>query len=311
MTQRPKAVINRHSKWAADLIKHYFGKRKAKATPLTGGFTNSVFLVKSTNEELVVRISEEPEKINFFLKEQWAVAQAKKKNIPVPEILEVGNTVIPAPYMISRKVEGEEASNHLKRTDIVRKMGEIASIIHSIPTQDYGNAFDWSQNTLSKNPTWRRYLEVELRVNERLESLKRHKMITVKTQREIKKILGGMMKWKDAPCLHHGDLRLKNVMVDKEGNIMSLIDWENCISSIPPYWDVSIALHDLAIDKQGEFLEGYKLNGSHLIKIAPFLKVLNILNYAPEIDRFVMEKDKARLDHYKARMHGALDMFTL
>jgi hypothetical protein len=33
-------------------------------------------------------------------------------------------------------------------------------------------------------------------------------------------------------CLQHGDLRLKNSMVNEKGQITDIIDWEECISSI-------------------------------------------------------------------------------
>ena len=66
-----------------------------------------------------------------------------------------------------------------------------------------------------------------------------------------------MRQWKQKPCLHHGDLRLKNVMADQKGRITAIIDWENCISAIGPGWDTSIALHDLSIDAQWRYLEGY------------------------------------------------------
>jgi aminoglycoside phosphotransferase (APT) family kinase protein len=310
MKKQERGMGKHHMKLAATLIKHYFGKKKAKATELTGGLTNSVILIQTGNDELVVRMSDEPEKINSFLKEQWAVAQAKQKNIPVPEILEVGNTIIPVPYMIMRKIEGEEATHHEKRSEIIQKMGEYAAQIHTISTRQYGNAFDWSQNTLSKNATWKSYLDDELHVKERLASLQKNKMLPSKAIPVIKRVIRSISMWTGRPCLHHGDLRLKNVMVDKDGKILSIIDWENCISSIAPFWDLSIALHDLSIDRQGLFLQGYKITGKQIIKMAPVLKLFNVLNYAPEVERMAAAKEKENLDLYRARLHGALDMYS-
>jgi aminoglycoside phosphotransferase (APT) family kinase protein len=311
MKGRSKANIDKHAKLVRQLIEHHYKKKALTITPLSGGLTNFVFGVSAGKEELVVRMSEEREKINFFLKEQWAVARAKEKGIPVPEILEVGNDIIPIPYMIMRKIDGEEATHHPDRWEIVKEMGRLAAIIHTIPTKGFGHMFDWSQNTLSKNQSWKDYLECELKVDERLTILRKHKMLPAKTFRRLSIELAKMRNWKGSPCLHHGDLRLKNVMTDKKGKIVSLIDWDNCTSQLPPYWDLSIALHDLSVDAQWKFLEGYGIEDKHLPDIAPGLKVLNILNYAPVVEQLAREKQKTTLAHYRIRLHGALDMYSL
>jgi aminoglycoside phosphotransferase (APT) family kinase protein len=311
MKHQPKPNTEKIQQEAKRLIEHYYPRKKITISSLQGGITNHVFEVKVGKEELVIRISEETEKINSFLKEQWAVRQAKKKGVPVPEILEVGNDIIQLPYMIQQKINGLEASNHPLRWDILKEMGHYAAIIHTIPTTGFGHNFDWSQNTLSKNNSWKDYLHTELRPEERMEILRKHKMLDPKTIARIKTELRKMEKWKQTPSLNHGDLRLKNMLVDKDGKIVAMIDWENCISFISPYWDVSIALHDLSVEGQWRFLEGYGMKDKQIIEIAPALKVFNILNYALVIERMVASKDKRGLSHYVVRMHGALDMFSL
>ena len=51
--------------------------------------------------------------------------------------------------------------------------------------------------------------------------------------------------------------------------------------------------------------------GKQTVEITPTLKLFNILNYAPVIDQIWNEKQKGKLEHYKARLQGALDMFSL
>jgi aminoglycoside phosphotransferase (APT) family kinase protein len=267
--------------------------------------------VKAGRDELVVRISDKAEKIHFFQKEQWAVARAKEKSVPVPEILEVGNDIIPYPYMISRRIEGDESTHHRQRLEIVKQIGHYAAIIHTIPTKGYGHLFDWSQNTLSKNDTWKAYLQCELNATERIKILTRYKMISPQTEKRMNAQLNKMSRWKQLPCLHHGDLRLKNTMVDVDGKITAIIDWENCISSIGPFWDTSIALHDLSMDAQWKFLEGYGMSSKKLSEISPAIKLFNLLNYAPSIEGIVKGKDKNQLEHYRARMQGMLDLFSI
>src|SRR5688572_10138652 len=104
MQATSKKTLLNVRKLAFQLVRHHYPRKTISIAPLGGGLTNFVFAVTAGKEELVVRISEQLEKLNFFLKEQWAVARAREKKIPVPEILEVGNSVIPLPYMILKKV---------------------------------------------------------------------------------------------------------------------------------------------------------------------------------------------------------------
>jgi hygromycin-B 4-O-kinase len=311
MENRTKAEINKYAKLSTQLIQHHFPRKRITVKPLGGGLTNYVYSVKAGKDELVVRISDKPETIQSFLKEQWAVAKAKEKGVPVPEILEVGNDIIPMPYMISKKIDGEEATHHKSGSDIIKEMGRLASLIHSVSTKGFGHLFDWSQNTLSKNKTWKNFLDDELNITDRLHMLKKNKMISEKTMSLLKKELIKISKWNQQPCLQHGDLRLKNIMIDKKGNIIAVIDWENCISGVGAYWDTSIALHDLSVDAQWRYLEGYGLPDKKIMEMSTAIKVFNLLNYAPEIENIVQQKDKAKLEHYRIRLNGALDLFSL
>lgn len=297
--------------WALSLIQYHYPKKKISIEQLGGGLTNFVFAVHAGREPLVVRISDQADKINYFMKEQWATAQAKAIKIPVPEILEVGNSIIPLPYMISKKIEGETAVHHPDRLHILREMGVLAAAIHHIPTRGFGKMFDWSHNSLSKNDTWKHYLRDELKSKERIDILLQTKMITAVAHKRLNEELSRIMTWKGRTCLQHGDLRLKNIMVNAKGKITAIIDWEECISSIGPLWDISIALHDLSIDGQQQFLEGYGMGAQKLIRDSAVLTTFNLINYAPFIETLVEQKDKKQLEFYKARLHGALDMFSL
>ncbi len=296
---------------ALDLIRHHYPRKKTAIEELGGGLTNFVFAASAGKEQLVIRISDQADKINYFMKEQWATARAREQKIPVPEILEVGNSIIPLPYMISKKIEGDTAVHHPDRLNILHEMGKLAAMIHQIPTKGYGKMFDWSQNSLSKNDSWKNYLQDELKAKERMDILLRTKMIDPVIYRRMNDELNKIMNWKGRTCLQHGDLRLKNIMVDDKGKITAIIDWEECISSIGALWDISIALHDLSIDGQQQFLDGYGMGGQKLIKESAALKTFNLINYAPIIEDMVNRNDKKQLGYYKARLHGALDMFSI
>ena len=304
--------VNRAKELAREVIAHHFGSRKPRrVVHKTSGLSNFVFEVAHAEGDFIVRISPDPARINSFIKEQWAQNKAREAGVPVPEILEVGSHVINQPFMISRVVEGGDARVHERRLDIVREMGRYAALINSIGTKGFGATFDWSSNQLSHNETWRDFLDSELRFEEKLEILQKRKMLGEAPAKKIRKILTETAKEKRKPALNHGDVRLKNVMVDDQGRITAFLDWEHATSNLAPAWELSIALHDLTIDEKQLFLEGYGLKEKQIAELMPVVKAINIVNYAPEVERLAMEKDKPHLEKLRTRLGGALDLYAL
>ena len=297
---------------AKAVLEHFFGQKPKRLKRMQGGLVNEVFEAEIDGDEIILRLSRSPEKLQVFMKEQWAVSAARKKNVPTPEILEVSNEVIGLPYMIVRKVSGVAAGpvGHSRRP-ILCELGHYAAIINSIGTRDFGHIFDWSANKLSRNHTWQDYLDQELQVEGRLETLRRGRVLEPARLSKLAKQLKAMRNWKGKPSLCHGDLRLKNVILDPARKIIAIVDWEECCSQIPPYWELSIALHDLTMDEKQSFLDGYGLDLKEYTAIAPAIKALNILNFARTVGHALERKDRARLQRLRARLNGTFDLYSL
>lgn len=303
------AEIQRARKLASTVIEHHFGKPPKRLTHRAAGMSNFVFRAEHAAGPLVVRIAGKPDRLDAFIKEQWAIRRVADAGVPTPEVLQVGNDVIGVPYMISRHVPGEEAIHHPGRLDVLREMGRYTALINSVRTTGFGRTFDWSANRLSRNDSWGEFLKSELRVEQRIETLKRHRMLPPQSLRKLGTLLREIGATRRRPTLSHGDMRLKNVLVDEAGTIVAIIDWEESCSQIAPYWDVSLALHDLSIDAKQAFVEGYGLSPKQVVAMAPFVRALNIINYAPAIDKAA--RDKAQLEHFRARLAGAFDLYSI
>jgi hygromycin-B 4-O-kinase len=184
-------------------------------------------------------------------------------------------------------------------------MGRYCAIINSIATVGF-----WSQLGRS-SATFGEFLHQELDVDARIESLARHRILPDAALYRLSAALMNAARRPSAPALNHGDLRLKNVVVNARGNITSIIDWEDCASTLAPEWDWSVALHDLSIDEKQEFLRGYGASRQRVTELAPTVKALNILNYVPEIERLVTLKQSALLQRIRLRLSGALDLYSL
>jgi aminoglycoside phosphotransferase (APT) family kinase protein len=296
---------------ARTVIERHFGQPPRRITPKTAGLSNFVFEAKHEEGDFIVRLSPEAASMDLFLKEQWAERAAAKAGVPTAEILEVGTSVIPFPYMIVRSVSGTEATSHPKRLDIVREMGRYASIINSIRTKGYGETFEWSRNKLSRQATWQHYLKDEYRWEEKVETLDKHRLLSPAQSKQIRKIFRDATKLTSRTSLNHSDMRLKNVIADDNGKIVAIIDWEKSTSNIAPQWEFSIALHDLGIDEKQRFIEGYGLTARKIAEIAPLVKAFNMLNYTSEIDNLAAAKDKAGIERVRMLFSGVFDLYSL
>jgi hygromycin-B 4-O-kinase len=257
----------------------------------------------------VVRISPEPEKIGAFTKELWATQKVREVGVPSPEVLAVGN-IGSEPYMVTRRVTGVEATHHPRRKRIVHEMGRLARTINSVRTTSFGMNFDWTANG-PKNNTWGEYVDQEWQVERRLRLFTEHKILSDQQVEQLKKVIEDSRAMRDEASLNHGDMRFKNVIVDDDGEIAAIVDWEDCLSTIAPQWELSIALHDLSIDEKHLFIEGYGLDSEQVEAMSPLIKAFNVINYSNAVEHAVATGDHKSLAEFRLRLNGDLDLYSL
>ena len=301
-------MIRHYRSLAKRIVRHHFGAPASRIVYKSSGRTNYVFAVNHVEGQFVVRISPEPEKINSFRKELWASQKVREVGVPSPEVIAVGNEVAAEPYMITRRVTGTEASHHPKRHRIIHAMGRYAAQINSIQTQGFGSHFDWTGEE-KRIDSWEGYLADEFELEKRLQILSSNDILPDSELKRLSDIIEGAEI--SNPSLNHTDLRLKNVIVDEGGDIAAIVDWEECLSTIAPQWELSIALHDLSIDEKQIFLDGYGLSNNQIEAMAPLIKTFNLLNYSTTVELAVEKDDHKSLNDLKLRLKGYLDLYSL
>jgi aminoglycoside phosphotransferase (APT) family kinase protein len=300
--------IRDYRKLAHAIITRHLGRQANRISYKPTGLTNHVFAVNHVEGQFVIRISPDKEKGAAFRKELWATQKARDVGVPTPEVLHV-DEIAGKPYMISRFVSGSNATYHPQRDGIVRKLGRYAAIINSIRTSGYGLTFDWSE-TKSKQ-SWNDYLDKEWKVDEKLRILSSNKVISKAQLRSLRETIDSSRAHPAPPSLNHGDLRLKNVLVDDDGEITAIVDWEDCLSAGAPQWELSIALHDLSIDEKHGFVGGYGLTNDQLKDMAPLIKTINIINYAGAVNTAAEKESAKDLEELRLRLSGCLDLYSL
>jgi aminoglycoside phosphotransferase (APT) family kinase protein len=303
------AVIRHYRHVVRAIVERHFGKPASRIVYKTAGRTNYVFAVNHVEGQFVVRISPEAEKIKNFQKELWISRKVREAGVPSPEVLAVGSDLGPEPYMITRRVTGSEGTHHPKRNRILHDLGRFAAMINTIHTTGFGTDFDWT--TDETNATWDAFLEKEFELDKRLHLFSSNNILPEAQIKQLQEIITGEQTKRLTPSLNHSDLRLKNVIVDEGGDIAAIVDWEECLSTIAPQWELSIALHDLSIDEKHAFIEGYGLSSRQIHDMAPLIKAFNILNYSQAVEIALDKNDHKALSELKLRLNGSLDLYSL
>lgn len=307
--ERP-VTIRHYRRLANEIIEKHFGKPPQRIVYQRSGRTNFVFVVNHVEGQFVVRISPDLNRIEAFRKELWATQKVREAGVPSPEVLTVDQDLDSEPYMITRRVTGTEATHHPQRQRIIHEMGHYARLVNSIPTKGFGANFDWASSRF-KCRTWAEYLENEWEFEKRLQLLSRHKILSNREVTKLRKTINETRTLRIKPSLIHADLRLKNVMVDDDGEIAAIIDWEECLSTLAPQFELAISLHDLSIDEKHLFIAGYELKSQEIAPMASLIKAFNIINYSNAIERAVEVRDHKMLAELKLRLNGDLDLYSL
>jgi hygromycin-B 4-O-kinase len=285
-----------------------------RVAPLRGGLSNHAYDVETDREQVVVRLAEQPDKLEGYERERQAAERARAAGVPTQDVIALGREGAWT-YSIARRLAGDPAMDHPDRLSILEELGRIAKAVHGIRTVGFGPRFTWAEDgsgqaSTSDGPTWPDYLRHELRAHDRLDRLVTLGMIEGRQEESLRQTLADVEAWDGPSILNHGDLRLKNVVVSDEGHILGLIDWESSVSVVGPHWDLSIALHDLSIDAKQAFLAGYGLSDEEIRRAAPVWRLFNVLNYVPTIDQLVDADDTAELERMRTRLSGALDLYS-
>jgi aminoglycoside phosphotransferase (APT) family kinase protein len=292
-----------------EIARRHFGESPRRVAQRGGGLSNLVFEFHAGDGDYVVRMHGDPGQINRYLKEQWAMAAARKAGVPTPEVLEVDHHATGVPYMVSRKLDGVDAAHHPQRLPLLHELGRLAARVHRVRTEGFGEVFDWSSNQLSRCTSWADFIDQGWEVERSLGPLKKARLLTPAQLEALDDTLRAMRGWRRAPVLNHGDLRLKNlIVVEESAKVVALIDWDEAVSAPAPYWDLAIALHDLNADEKEAFLDGYGLTPQAYAKTLPFLRAINTVNYGRYVEQMLQRKESGRLGWYRARLQGQFEL---
>ncbi|MBW5447150.1 phosphotransferase [Cohnella sp. CFH 77786] len=283
----------------AERIAGDFLREQTKTSyPIIGkGITNQVCVVETKSHKVVVRMNDK-DTYPSFIKEKWCIEQAAAVGIPGPEVLSIG-MVDETAYMIQAFVEGDNGlDSTLPKSDVWRKLGEYARLIHSIQVKGYGgNLIDpvhgefRSPSHAGSDGSWHGYVQYNINSltdNDRLIELG---VITQKESRRVRELFENLKREPFRFGLDHGDLSIKNAIVNQANQVI-LLDW-NAEVNVIPHATVARLMHyqilgveECPNDEEFKaFMAGYGISEKDLSVTRHFLLLRAFDNLRWAIDR--------------------------
>ena len=283
---------------------------KLRVVPVLGrGSVNKVFIVEATNIKLVVRLGEDDDSLDEYKKEAWCIKKAAAKGVPVATVFDVG-VIEGHGFMIQTHIAGYEGrANPHRQSDIWHQLGKYARLIHSIEVAGFGlKLSDLTQG--DSRESWLEYL------NYNIDSLHEHdefiklKVVTPSQASVIRAILEDLKRQVFKFGLNHGDLSLKNVIVDESGKV-SLIDWGSAEASMVPHHDLIQMLKMNMLENDPDaaaihsFLDGYGISQSEFAQMMPTLESLLLLRAVDKL-RWAIDQRVENLERFVTHARQAL-----
>lgn len=208
---------------ATKIFSGIFAEKALKILPLIGkGTVNQVLVVETKNSKFIFRINA-ADSFDEYEKESWSSGKADEKGVPVPAILKIGVFEEKA-FSIQTFIKGAEGRNLSgDKSFIWKKLGEYASRIHQIKVAGFGLKFrDLVEGNAEKS--WLEHLDYNIESLSETDELRKLGVLTKAHSESVRDIFEHLRRRKFAFGLNHGDLSLKNTIVDDSGSV-HLIDW--------------------------------------------------------------------------------------
>ncbi len=284
---------------AARIAAIYLPASPAVVTPIEGrGNVNQIFLVAARDAQVVVRMNDDAETFAQYRKEAWCIAQTTARDVSGPAVLAVGRADRYA-YMVQAFVRGANgADKRDAKAHIWRKLGEYARLIHAVEVRGLGITLaEFAQGNARTD--WLRYVDSNIARLTEADELIELGVLTWPEAQAVKRLFGKLREREFKFGLNHGDLSLKNTIINEAGAI-TLLDWGSARADIVPHADLIqlLRMQLLEDDPDDEslraFLADYGLTPAEFARMRSALAGLLLLRACDTL-RWAIERRPERI----------------
>ena len=291
---------------AHEIAADIFGARQRELTPILGlGSVNAVFLLRTPNERLIIRLNPDPD-VGRFRKESWCIAQASRLGIPSPAVVRVGETR-GAAYMVQTFVEGQ---NGKRLTGDVgpywETLGLYSRMIHSVAVTGFGEDLADEQAGRFKD-SWPRFLGYNIDSLTPGDPLLALGVLTPGTSVNLRARFKDLFETPFDFGLNHGDIALRNTLVNAQGDVV-LLDWGCAEAHVVPHFELAeLARSGMSVSSRDyqAFLRGYGISDADHRRIAPDIQALTALRNVDKL-RWAIDRKPELILEFAERAHRSL-----
>ncbi len=284
---------------ATEVAGRYFGRPAESVVPIVGlGSVNLVFVAASAGQEIVVRVSTAADASRgeaFFQKERWCIEQAARAGVPGPEVLDVG-VWRERPFMLQTLLPGGNGETlPSAEIHVWHELGCYARLTHSVRVDGFGETLDRFLYGES-NADWRIFAEYNRSSLTEGDELLTLNVYTREQRPGLQQLFHEMRETEYKFGLAHGDLSLRNTIVDESGKV-SLLDWGSAEAHIVPHYDLVHILCHHAPDSLvvQAFLSGYGMDATEFARLLPQIQALALMK-ALDLTRWAIDRCPERIE---------------
>src|ERR1044072_6203891 len=280
----------------------------AEVTPVVGkGRVNKVFIVETANHKVVIRMSDRDEALDEYAKEEWCIERAAACGVPVASVVSIGQCEGNA-YLIQPYIAGDDGTDsRAPKHGIWQELGKYARLIHSIGVHGFGPRLsDLTRGEARKS--WLRYVDYNIESLTANDPLIKLNVLTPQQSKVIRDVFTDLRKREFTFGLIHGDISLKNTVVDQRSRV-HLLDWGSAGAGLVPHHDLMEILMRNMVEGDPDdtqikaFLDGYGIAPVDFKQMMPELERLLVLRALDKV-RFAIDRKVEKIPHfvYHARL---------
>ncbi|SFD80009.1 Phosphotransferase enzyme family protein [Paenibacillus catalpae] len=307
------SIVTKAERIAGDFLRE---RVKDSYQIMDKGMDNQVCVVITEHSKVVVRMNDKALFANF-VKEKWCIEQAAAVGVLGPEVLSIGIFEDTA-YMIQTFIDGDNGlDSEINKSEVWRQLGEYARLIHSIQVKGFGeNLIDPVEGEFQSPPhsgsdgSWQGYLQYNMDSLTEHDRLIQLGVITMQDSQRIRKRFERLKREAFRFGLNHGDISLKNTIIN-QANQVFLLDWCNAEVSAVPHGTFAQLMQGQMLglrespnrEEYKAFLDGYGISENDLADMRHLL-----LLKAFDTLRWAIDQCPDRVEAYAAFAKQAVDM---
>lgn len=285
---------------ASNITSGFLSEPLVQITPVVGkGRVNKVFIAETQNHKVVIRMSDRGEALDEYNKEAWCIEHAAARGVPVPSVISVGECEGTA-YIIQSYIAGDDAiKSRAPKLGAWRELGKYGKLIHAIGVHGFGPRLsDITGGDARKS--WLEYLEDNIERLAENDPLIKLKVLTQAQSKLIRDVFANLRGREFTFGLIHGDISLRNTIIDKDGRV-HLLDWGSAEAGIVPHHDlIEMLMMNMVEGDPDEaqiqaFLDGYGISPAEFKQMMPELESLLVLRALHHL-RWAIDSNAEELD---------------